>query len=83
MASQQVLKHTFTVITDWGVAHMSYAGHVVPMFKGTLLLVHLHVAPVFSEACMVSALEAIKQWRDGKGALLLSEGPRQTVTQQP
>lgn len=83
VASQQVLKCTFTVITEEGFAHMSHAGHIVPMRKGTLPLAHLCAASVFSEACMVSALEAIKQWRDGEGALLLLEGPRQTVTQQP
>lgn len=38
---------------------------------------------LLSEACMVSGLAAVKQWRDGEGALLLSEGLRQTVTHQP
>lgn len=59
---------------------MSHSDHIVPMRKGTLLSAHLCAASVFSEACMVSALDAIKQWRDGEGALLLSEVPRQTVT---
>ncbi len=40
-------------------------------------------ASLLSEACMVSGLAAVKQWRDGEGALLLSEGLRQTVTHQP
>lgn len=38
---------------------------------------------LFSEARMVSAPAAVKQWRDGEAALLLSGGLRQTVTQQP
>lgn len=45
---------------------------------------HMCAAAVLSEACRVSGgLAAVKQWRGGEGALLLSEGLRQTVTHQP
>lgn len=45
--------------------------------------VAMRAASVFTGACMVSGLAAVKQRRDGEGALLLSEGLRQTVTHQP
>lgn len=51
--------------------------------RKSVVVVFCRTVHVFSEACMVSGLEAVKQWRDGEGALLLSDGLRQTVTQQP
>lgn len=49
-------------------------------FKGVL---KGFVVSVFSEACVMSGLALVKQWRDGMAVLLRQEGGRQSVTQQP
>lgn len=79
----KVLQLIFTVISG-EVLHISSA----PTYGFARAYVRKNVffcrtVHVFSEACMVSGLAAVKQWRDGEGALLLSDGLRQTVTQQP
>lgn len=81
------LKFNNSYIIRWGVAHFNFADVVLHVRKKRFLYCFvcgaLRAVSLFSEACMVSGLAAIKQWRDGEGALLLSDGLRQTVTQQP
>lgn len=78
----KVLRLIFTVLTG-EVLHISAA----PRCSSTCVkagFVATHRSPPCSvKRCMVSGLAALKQWSGSEGGLLLSEGLRQTVTQQP